>query len=319
MRITERKIGIVGCGQVGMSYAFSLMQNAICDKLVLIDIDFHRIKGEAADLGHGNCFLNRETEVYAGEYKDLQDADIVVIAAGANQKKGEDRMALLHKNQVIMEQIVLSIVDSGFHGIYIVATNPVDIMARLVKNLSGAPSQHVIGSGTILDTGRLRYLLGDFFSVSAKNVHAYVLGEHGESEFVPFSQATVSTKPVMDICRQDPYRFPPNKLLEAETDTRNAAGKIIAAKGATCYGIATAMCRLTDAILSDEKSIFTLSCELNGEYGHSGVYIGVPAVVGKNGIREIVTLSLSPKEKERFDASADYLDNVYQTLAPRFV
>lgn len=319
MRITERKIGIVGCGQVGMSYAFSLMQNAICDQLVLIDTNSRRIKGEAADLNHGNCFFNRETEVYAGEYSDLRDADIVVIAAGANQKQGEDRMTLLHENQVIMEQIVLSIAESGFHGIYIVATNPVDIMARLVKNLSGVPSQYVIGSGTILDTARLRYLLGEFFSVSAKNVHAYVLGEHGESEFVPFSQATVSSKSVMDICRQDPYRFPPHKLLEAEANTRNAAGEIIHAKGATCYGIATALCRLTDAIFSNEKSVFTVSCELNGEYGHHGVYIGVPAIVGKNGIREIITISLSPEEKERFDHSAEYLDNIYKTLAPRFV
>ena len=319
MRITQRKIGIVGCGQVGMSYAYALMQNAICDRLVLVDINEHRIKGEAADLSHGNCFLNRETEVYAGEYRDLGDADIVVIAAGANQKKGEDRMALLHRNQIIMEQVVFSVVKSGFHGIYIVATNPVDIMTRLVKRLSGAPCAHVIGSGTILDTGRLRYLLGNFFSVAAKNIHAYVLGEHGESEFVPWSQATVSSKRAMDICKQDPYRFPPDQLLEAEAKTRNAAGEIIAAKGATCYGIATALCRLTDAILSDEKSIFTLSCELNGEYGQSGVYIGVPAIVGKSGIREIVTLSLTQKEQEQFDRSAVYLDSVFETLAPDLV
>ena len=218
-----------------------------------------------------------------------------------------------------MEQIVLSIAESGFHGIYLVATNPVDIMTRLVKDLSGVPSQRVIGSGTLLDTGRLRYLLGNFFSVDPKNIHAYVLGEHGESEFVPWSQATVATKWVIDICRQDPRRFPIEKLFEAERDTRNAAGEIIAAKGATCYGIATALCHLTAAILGDEQSIFTLSCELNGEYGHHGIYIGVPAIVGKKGIREIVTLALSQQEKEQFERSALYLDSVYHNLSPRFV
>ncbi len=319
MRTNERKIGIVGCGQVGMSYAFSLLQSGICDKLVLIDIDRRRLEGEAADLRHGTCFLNRVTEVYVGDYADLANADIVVIAAGAAQRKGEDRMALLHRNQAILEDIVLRITASGFNGIYLVATNPVDIMTRLAKTLSGAPSCRVIGSGTILDTGRLRYLLGDFFAVDPKNIHAYVLGEHGESEFVPWSQATVATKWVVEICRQDSARFPPNKLFETEKSTREAASEIISAKGATCYGIATALCRLTDAILSDEQSIFTLSCELNGEYGVEGVYIGVPAIVGKNGIREIVTLELSQQEQEKFDRSASYLNNVYHSLSPRFV
>ncbi|MBE6639410.1 MAG: L-lactate dehydrogenase [Ruminococcaceae bacterium] len=319
MRTNERKIGIVGCGQVGMSYAFSLIQNGICDKLVLIDIDRHRIEGEAADLSHSASFLGRTTEVFAGEYTDLSDADIVLIAAGANQKPGQDRMALLSKNTAIMEEVVLNIVHSGFQGIYLVVTNPVDIMAKLTLELSGAPHSRVIGSGTILDTGRLRYLLGNFFSVDPKNIHAYVLGEHGESEFVPWSQATVATKWVIDVCRQDPRRFPLTTLFETEAQTRNAAGEIIAAKGATYYGIALALCRLTDAILSNEQSIFTLSCYQNGEYGVKDVYIGVPAIVGKNGIREIVGLTLSEEEQSKFNRSAAYLDSMYHRLAPRFV
>ena len=315
----ERKIGIVGCGQVGMSYAFSLVHSGICDTLVLIDLDRRRIRAEAEDLRHGLCYLGRTTVIISGEYNDLRDADLVLIAAGAAQKPGEDRMALLQRNADIISEIVENTVKSGFGGIYLVATNPVDIMARLVKEQSGVPSHRVIGSGTMLDTARLRVLLSDFFAVDPKNVHAYVLGEHGESEFIPFSQASIGTKDLLTICREDPLRFPESYLLEVQKKTVNAAGEIIAAKGATCYGIATALVKLTDAILSNEQSIFTLSCELNGEYGIHNVYIGVPAVVTREGIREIVTLSLSEDELQKLQKSADYLNRMYACVAPRYV
>ena len=315
----QRKIGIIGCGQVGMSYAFTLLQNGLCDELVLIDPDRHRIEGEAEDLRHGLCFLDRVTHVYAGDYSDLGDADIVMIAAGAAQKPNEDRMALLERNSAILEEIIPKIVHSNFNGIYLIATNPVDIMARLTKTLSGAPNHRVIGSGTILDTGRLRYLMGSFFHVDPKNVHAYVLGEHGESEFIPFSQATVATKHVFDICRQNPMRFPLSGLAEMETQTRSAAGNIISAKGATCYGIATALGRLTDAIFCDDQSIFTVSCELHGEYNWENVYIGVPAIIGKNGVREIITLSLTEEEQEKFNRSAAYLNSMFGQICPHWV
>lgn len=319
MRISERKIGIVGCGQVGMSYAFSLVQSGICDKLVLIDIDRRRVEGEAEDLGHGACFLGRTVEVYAGDYADLSDADLVVITAGAAQEGKEDRMALLHRNQAIMEEVVLRTAESGFGGIYLVVTNPVDIMARLVRDLSGAPAHRVIGSGTILDTARLRYLLGQFFALDPKNIHAYVLGEHGDSEFVPWSGVDVASKWAFDICRQDPRRFPIEKMLACEALTRNAAYRIIEAKGSTCYGIATALIRLTDSIFANEQSIFTLSCAAAGAYGIDDVYIGLPAVVCREGIREIVTPTLSPEELQSLHQSAKYLDSMYQTICPRFV
>ena len=319
MRICERKIGIVGCGQVGMSYAFSLVQSGICDKLVLIDLAHRRIEGEAEDLGHGACFLGKTVEVYAGDYSDLGDADLVVITAGAAQEPKEDRMALLQRNQIIMEDIVPRILKSGFSGLYLVVTNPVDIMTRLVHDLSGAPCHRVIGSGTILDTARLRYLLGNFFSLDPKNIHAYVLGEHGDSEFVPWSGVNVASKWALDICRQNPNRFPIEKLFACESQTRNAAYRIIEAKGATNYGIATALTRLTEAIFANDASIFTLSCCAEGNYDLGDVYIGLPAVIGKDGIRELVCPLLSEQELQKLHESARYLDTMYQNAQPHLV
>lgn len=319
MKKAERKIGIVGCGQVGMSYAFSLMHSGICDKLVLIDIDRRRIKAEAEDLRHGLCYLDRVTEVYDGDYCDLCDADIVMIAAGAAQKPGEDRMSLVQRNTEIFFQIIPKIVKGGFQGIYLIATNPVDIMARFAQALSNAPSNRVIGSGTMLDTARLRALLGSFFAVDPKNVHAYVLGEHGQSEFIPYSQARVGTKAILDICRENPARFPISYLAKAEQKTIEAASEIIAAKGATCYGIATALAKLTDAVFSDDQSIFTLSCHLKGEYGIIDTYVGVPAVITRQGIREIVKLSLTESELQKLQTSANYLKHMYDSCSARFV
>ncbi len=319
MKSTKRKIGLVGCGKVGMAYAYSVLQNGICDELVLIDKDMRRAAAEAEDLRHGLCFLPRVTNVYAGDYADLADADIALITAGAPQVPGEDRMALLQRNTAVLEEVVGQLVGAHFEGIYLVATNPVDIMTRLTWQLSGAPAHRVIGSGTILDTARLRALVGDFFSLDPKNVHAYVLGEHGESEFVPWSQVSVVSKCAVTICRQNPDRFPLTALYELEAKTRGAAAALIEAKGATSYGIATALSRLSDAILSGDNSIFTLSCHTGGAYGLPDVYIGVPAVVDENGIREIVTLELESDEQKLLRRSADYLNKVYEDICPQFV
>ena len=319
MKTSKRKIALVGCGKVGMAFAYSVLQNGICDELVLIDTDVRRAAAEAEDLRHGLCFLSRVTNVYAGDYADLSDTDILLITAGVAQSPGEDRMALARRNTAVMEDVVDKIKQSAFRGIYLIATNPVDIMAQLVKDLSGAPAHRVIGSGTILDTARFRAMLGAFFQIDPKNLHAYVLGEHGETEFVPWSQVSVASKWAPEICRQHPLRFPISELLSYEAKTRRAAGELIEAKGATSYGIATALCRLCDAILSDDNSIFTLSCYLQGEYGCHNVYIGVPAVVGKNGVREIVTLDLTKEESERFRRCSCYLKSVYQDLKPSLV
>ena len=199
---TKRKVGLIGTGMVGMSFAYSALNQSLCDELVLIDIDKKRAQGEAMDLNHGLAFSHSSMKIYAGEYSDLKDAAVAVICAGVNQKPGESRLSLLKRNSDVFRSVVTSITQSGFKGIFLVATNPVDIMTRLTCELSGFEPQFVLGTGTTLDTARLRYLLGDYFSVDPRNVHAYIMGEHGDSEFVPWSQAMISTKPITKILEE---------------------------------------------------------------------------------------------------------------------
>ena len=201
MRADKRKIVLVGCGMVGMSYAYSLLNQNVCDELVLIDIDKRRAEGEAMDLNHGLAFSSSNMKIYAGDYSDCRDGDIVVISAGVAQKPGETRLDLLKRNAKVFQSIIEPITASGFNGLFLVATNPVDIMTRITYALSGFNPKRVLGTGTALDTARLRYLLGEYLTVDPRNVHAYVMGEHGDSEFVPWSQAMVSTKPVLELCR----------------------------------------------------------------------------------------------------------------------
>ena len=254
----NRKVALIGTGLVGMSFAFAIINQNLCDELVLIDIDAQRAEGEAMDLNHGMAFAQSRIKIYAGVYGDCSDADIAVITAGANQKPGETRLELLNKNAAIISQVVVSVLESGFSGLFLVATNPVDIMTRLVKELSGFDGAHVIGSGTTLDTARLRYLIGDYFSIDPRNVHAYVIGEHGDSEFVAWSQALVSTVPVTEMCIRSRL-CALNDLQEIEDDVRNAAYVIIKAKKATYYGIGMALARIVKAIFADESSILTVS------------------------------------------------------------
>lgn len=199
MRKDNRKIALVGTGMVGMSYAYSLLNQSVCDELVLIDIDKKKAEGEAMDLNHGLAFSGSNMKIYAGEYEDCGDADIVVICAGVAQKEGETRLDLLKRNASVFRSIIQPVTTSGFNGIFLVATNPVDIMTRITWQLSGFNPGRVLGTGTTLDTARLRYLLGDYFRIDPRNVHAYVIGEHGDSEFVPWSQAMLATKPVLEL------------------------------------------------------------------------------------------------------------------------
>lgn len=308
MVITEkRKVVVVGCGFVGMSYAYAMVNRGTCDELVLIDIDKKRAEGEAMDLNHGLAFASSNMKIKAGEYSDCFDADIVVIAAGVGQKPGESRISLLERNAKIFESIVSETVRSGFNGIFLVATNPVDIMTNIVMKLSGFPKNKVIGTGTTLDTARLRFVLGDYFEIDPRNVHAYVIGEHGDSEFVPWSQALITTKPISDVCEQHPERFDFEEIRRIGDGVKDAAYQIIEAKKATYYGIGMALVRITKAILGDERSVLTVSSYLNGEYGINGVCIGVPCVVGRNGIIERIILSLSDEELKKLQDSADFL------------
>ena len=309
----KRKIVLIGTGMVGMSYAYALLNQNLCDELVLIDINKKRAEGEAMDLNHGVAFSGGNMEIYAGEYTDCCNADLVVLTAGLPQKEGQNRLDLLKENRKIFERILQSVLENGFHGIFLVATNPVDIMTRIVYEISGFQPEKVIGTGTALDTARLRYLLGEKFMIDPRNMHAYVMGEHGDSEFVPWSQARMATKPIFALCGEtEGCHF--QELLELEEEVRMAAYKIIEAKKATYYGIGMAMARITKAIFGNEYSVLTVSAHLQGEYGENGIYIGIPCVVNRMGIQRIVELPLGSEEKQRLHSSCETLENTYREI-----
>ena len=309
MQRFSRKVVLIGCGLVGMSYAYALLNQSACDELVLIDIDKKRAEGEAMDLNHGVAFSHGNMKIKAGDYADCAGADIVAICAGVAQKPGESRIDLLQRNAGVFRSIIGPAVEAGFEGIFLVATNPVDIMSYVAQRLSGFPRHRVFGSGTTLDTARLRYLIGDYFEVDPRNVHAYVMGEHGDSEFVPWSQAMVATKSVLAMCEgQEGCRF--CDLQQLGDDVRGAAQKIIAAKNATYYGIGMAMARITRAVFGDENCVLTVSTMLRGEYGQEGVYAGVPAIVGRGGVKKIIELDLTPEELAQLDSSCAMLRDI---------
>jgi L-lactate dehydrogenase len=297
-RYTTR-VAVIGTGFVGTSYAFALLNQEVVNEMVLIDLNKEKAEGEARDLNHGMPF-GSAMRIWAGDYKDCRDADIVVITAGANQKPGETRLDLVEKNVNIFKGIVTAVMESGFDGLFIVATNPVDILSYATWKFSGLPKERVIGSGTILDTARLRYLIGDHFQVDSRNVHAYILGEHGDTELPVWSHATVSSRPVTQMLTEEEMPV----LHDIFTNVRDAAYHIINRKGATYYGIAMGLVRLTKAILRNESSILTISTLMQGEYGLNDIYIGVPAIIDRNGIREIVELDLTETEMKQLHHSA---------------
>ncbi len=309
-----KKVALVGTGFVGMSFAYALLNSGECDQLVLIDVNKEKAKGEAMDLNHGLPFAKRNMLIYAGEYSDCHDADIVVIAAGVAQKDGEGRIALLKRNYEVFKSIIEPIVQSGFDGIFLVATNPVDIMTKITLELSGFDPSRVIGSGTTLDTARLRYLLGDYFSIDPRNVHAYVIGEHGDSEIVPWSQAYITTKRVYDIIDSSNGKFSFEDLYKISKDVTGAAQEIIKAKTATYYGIGMALVRIVRAIFGDEKSALTVSVMLDGQYGIKDVYAGLPAIIGRNGVEDIIVLDLKENERTAFIDSCDFLKQTAQEI-----
>ena len=281
--------------------------------MVLLDINREKAIGEAMDLNHGLSFAKTNMKIYAGEYNDCHDADMVVICAGVSQKPGEDRISLLKRNQAVFESIISPILASGFQGIFLVATNPVDIMTRMVQHLSGFDSARVIGSGTTLDTARLRYLLGAYLSVDPKNVHAYVIGEHGDSEMVPWSQAMVGTKPIRDVIVEH-AAFSQDDLQNIALEVQRAAYRIIEAKGATYYGIGLSLVRIVKAVFGGENSILTVSAQLDIPDTLCGVYAGVPCILGRDGIRVVLHLKLEADEKEDFLQSCQKLKAVWDEM-----
>lgn len=297
------KIVLVGTGFVGMSMAYSMLNRGGIEELILIDIDKEKTIGEEMDLSHGLPFAPQKMVIKAGDYSECKDAEIVVITAGVAQKQGgQTRLELAEVNTKIVKDITKNIMASGFNGVIIVASNPVDLMAYVVYKVSGLPKNKVIGSGTVLDTARLRYMIADYLKVSSKNVHAYIMGEHGDSSFVPWKHVYVGCKSIIDIMKDGNH--PMEDLDKIHKNVVNAAYEIIERKKATYYGIGMSLNRLVRAILDNENSVLTVSTYLeNGKYGQDDVYIGVPAIINENGVRELLELELNNEEQEKLDNS----------------
>ncbi|CAH2716073.1 L-lactate dehydrogenase 1 [Neobacillus rhizosphaerae] len=300
------RVVLVGTGAVGCSYVYSLINQGVVEEIVLIDVNEKKSEGEAMDLNHGMPFAPSPVNVWSGSYQDCGSADIVVISAGLAQKPGETRLQLVEKNTKIFKQIIKSIMESGFNGIFLVATNPVDILTYVTWKESGLPKERVIGSGTVLDSARLRFALGKYFNIDTRNVHAAIIGEHGDTELPVWSHAMIGIEH-LDTVLERKGDLKKECLEEIFVNVRDAAYHIIERKGATYYGIGMSLVRITKAILNNENSILTVSSYLNGEYGQNDVYIGVPAVINRAGIREVIEIELNEKEKEQFNHSVSLL------------
>ena len=293
----KHKVVIIGCGNVGMSYAYALLnQNTHVHELVLIDLDEKRLHGEVMDLNHGMAFAPHKMKVTVGSYSDCHDADIVCICAGAKQKPGDTRLDLIYENTKVFKGIVKGVVDSGFDGVFLIATNPVDAMTYFTWKFSGFDASKVIGSGTTLDTARLRFLVSEQLNINPKNVHAYVMGEHGDSEFVPWSSANIGLNSIYRYLEQD-------VLDQICVDVRDAAYKIVEAKGSTHYGIGMCLVRITNAILGNENSILTVSSfDPNNQ-----IFIGGPTIINHTGALERVHVDLTDEEEVLMQKSIDVI------------
>jgi len=297
-----QKIILVGDGAVGSSYAFALVTQNIGQELGIIDINKAKTEGDAIDLSHALAYTSPK-KIYAASYSDCKDADIVVITAGAAQKPGETRLDLVSKNLRIFKGIIGEIMASGFDGIFLVASNPVDVLTYATWKFSGLPANRVIGSGTSLDSARFRQSIASMVGVDTRNVHAYILGEHGDTEFPVWSHANVGGLQIYEWVKQT-SAVDEKALVDVFFKVRDAAYEIIEKKGATFYGIAAALARITKAILNDENAIMPLSVYLDGEYDQKDIFIGVPAVINRSGIRNIIEIPLSDAEQEKMNLSA---------------
>ena len=302
------KVVLIGAGDVGVAYAFALINQSIVDHLAIIDIDEKKLEGNVMDLNHGVVWAPTRTRVTKGTYADCADADMVVICAGAAQKPGETRLDLVGKNVKIMNSIVSDVMANDFDGIFLVASNPVDILTYAVWKASGLDHKRVIGSGTVLDSARFRYMLGELEGVAPKSVHAYIVGEHGDSELPAVSTANIAGVPLSKKFDTDPeYAERIEKIFE---DTRDAAYSIIDAKGSTSFGIGMGLARITAAVIQNQDVALPVSAYLQGEYGVEGLYIGTAAIINRSGIVRAIELQLNEHEKERFDASAKTLNDI---------
>lgn len=304
-----RKVAMIGCGFVGSASVFSLMQSGLFSEIVLIDADQERAEGEAMDISHGIPFA-RQMKIYAGSYDDITDAAIIIITAGANQKPGETRLDLVHKNVSIFKSIIPEIAKRNCQGTLLIVSNPVDILTYTALKLSGFPENRVIGSGTVLDTARLKYQLGEHLEVDSRSVHAFIIGEHGDSEIAAWSSANVSGIELNEFCEMRGHYQHDKATQEIAERVKNSAYDIIQKKRATYYGIAMAVKRICEVIIRDEKSILPVSSMMHGEYGIHNVVLSMPAIVGKNGVETKVPILLNEEEQEKLRSSAETLKQI---------
>lgn len=306
MKIKGTKISIIGAGYVGSTTAFTLMASGLASEIVIVDIDKKKAEGEAMDLSHGVSFVS-PVDIRAGDYKDTADSAIVIITAGAAQRPGETRLDMINRNYVIFKSIIPEIVKYNPNSILLVVSNPVDILSYITYQLSGFPPERVIGSGTVLDTSRLRYILSQDFNIDARNIHTYIMGEHGDSEIATWSLTSVAGMQLNDYCNNvcmscdDSYR---KKTVEG---VRKAGYEVIDRKGSTYYAVSLAIRRIVEAILRDENSILTVSTLLKGEYGISDIYMGIPSIVGSNGVKKVLQIPLNQEETFALKTSAETL------------
>ena len=312
------KVVLVGAGFVGMSMAYTMLNRGGVNELILIDIDKDKTIGEQMDLSHGLPFAPQKMVIKAGDYEDCKDAQVIVITAGVAQKPGQTRLELAEINAKIMKDITKNIMASGFNGVIIVASNPVDLMTYVVSKVSGLPKNQVFGSGTVLDTARLRYIMSDYFKVSSKNIHAYIMGEHGDSSFVPWAHAYVGCKRIRDVMRDG--NRPMEDLEKIHQDVVNAAYEIINKKKATYYGIGMCLSKLVKSVLDNDNSILTVSTYLkDGQYGQDDIFIGVPAIVNGNGVRELLELELTKEEQEKLDNSCKIIKEMREKSIDKII
>lgn len=311
--VNPRKAAVIGCGFVGSATAFTLMQSRLFSELVLLDVNMEKADGEAKDIAHGIPFAG-QMKIYAGTYDDAADAAIIIITAGANQKPGETRLDLVQKNTAIYQSIIPEIVKRDFGGILLIVSNPVDILTYVALKLSGLPENRVLGSGTVLDTARLKYALGEHLGVDSRSVHSFIIGEHGDSEIAAWSSTNVSGIPLNDFCEMRGH-FNHDAAMDAIAEkVKNSAYEIISKKQATYYGIAMSVKRICECIVRNERSILPVSAMMHGEYGIEDITLSMPAIMGIGGVETHVPIALSEEEAEKLVESAKKLKEVAKGL-----
>ena len=308
-----QKVAVIGCGFVGATSAFSLIQTGLFSEMVLIDANAKKAEGEAMDLSHGSAYLT-PMNIYAGTYDDIVDAGIIVITAGANQKPDETRLVLVKKNVQIFKSIIPEIKKRNCEGILLIVSNPVDILTEVALKLSGFPSNRVIGSGTVLDTARLKYVLGKHLQVDPRDVHAYIIGEHGDSELVVWSGAQVAGIHINHFCELRGHFNHEEAMERLAQEVRDSAYEIIERKGATYYGVAVAVKRIATAIVKDEHAVLPVSSLMQGEFGLNDLCLSIPTVIGQNGVEKVVDIYLNNDENDKLQSSARALKEVLDDL-----